>query len=83
MVEVKTPWDDTITGKTDLIRLANRSYCTFWSYQNSNGCEGEFWYGDRWNYVGAGENKENGKIKFGYSLGTAYTVMYDGYFPRP
>lgn len=83
MVEVKTPWKDTPTGNSDLIRLVNSSLCNFWSYKNSNGCEGDFWYGDRWSYVAAGEDEENGKVKFTYTLGTAYTVTYDGYFPRP
>ena len=83
MVQVKTPWDNTVTGEPDIIRLVNRLSCTSWSYKNSDGCEGEFWDGDEWNYVGAGKYVENGKKKFSYTLGTAYTVIYDGPFSRP
>jgi hypothetical protein len=82
MVEAKTPWDDT-TGGPDIMRLVNGLSCASWIYKSSKGCEGEFWYGDEWSYVEAEKYEESGKKKFRYSLGTAYTVIYDGSFSRP
>lgn len=82
MVEVKTPWDSAVQGKPDLMRLENKSSCTSWQYA-SNDCSGEFWYGDEWSYIQATEGEKNGRTNFGYSLGNAYIVTYDGPLPRP
>lgn len=82
-VEVKTPWKDTPTGKSDVMKLVNKPSCNSWIYRSGKGCDVQFWYGNEWSYAGVWEEKENGRDKFNYSLGTAYTVTYDGSFPRP
>lgn len=83
MVEVKTPWDSATEGRNDLMRLENKSSCTYWRYYSSDECSGAFRYSDEWSYIQASEFEENGRNKFAYSLGNAYMVTYDGPLPRP
>jgi hypothetical protein len=82
IAEIYKSWEKN-SKPTYKLRFTNRPDCTSWQWESDNGCNVELGYGDEWSYVAAGDNEENGKKTFGYTVGSAYSLQYDGPFPRP
>lgn len=86
IVEVKPSWEK----EASYFKLVNNPNCNSWShYDNNSGCkgvtgDGQSWDEDSGGLVSIGEDEDNqGNPKFHYSFGKAYTLIYDGNFPRP
>jgi len=85
IVEIKSSWEKEAT----YFKLVNNPNCKTWSHYNDSGCQGASGDGQSWDeetggLVSIGENEDaQGNPKFQYSYGSAYTLIYDGKFPRP
>ncbi len=85
IVEIKPSWEKEVS----YFKLANNPNCKTWSYYNDSGCKGVSGDGQSWDeefggLVSIGEHEDaQGNPKFHYSFGRAYTLIYDGKFPRP